>query len=143
MPTSRQLAQHFLDRFNDRQMDEMLSLVHADISYNGRRGEGEGVQLLREWVERATTTMAPLRWFGQDELAVAEVDVVWRSTKTDEITDRATWAIAFATDDGVITGISRYADVGEAVTKMGLQPEDILPEMGFPDGGNQRSVPKG
>lgn len=133
MSTSRQLAQRFLEHFNDRQLDEMLSLVHLDVSYNGRRGDGEGVHLLQEWIERATTTMSPRRWFGQGELAVAEVDVVWRSTRTDQITDRATWAIAFATDDGIITAISRYADVGEAVTKMGLQPEDILPEMGFSD----------
>ncbi len=134
MSTSQQLAQRFLDHFNARQTAEMLSLVHTDVSYNGRHGEGEGVQLLQEWIGRATTTMTPQRWFGQDELAVVEVDVAWRSTKTEEITDRATWALAFATDDGLIIAISRYADIGEAVTKMSLTPEDILPEMGFPEG---------
>ncbi|MCA9834040.1 MAG: nuclear transport factor 2 family protein [Thermomicrobiales bacterium] len=133
MPTSKSLAEEFLTHFNARNQEGLLALVDADLRYNGRHGEGEGILLLREWVERATTTMTPRRWFGQDSLAVVEVDVEWRSPKTGEITDRATWALSIVTEEDRILAISRYADVGEAVTKMGLQPEDILPEMGFPE----------
>lgn len=133
MPTSQRLAEEFLQHFNARDQQGLYALVDADMRYNGRHGEGEGIHLLREWVERATTTMTPRRWFGHDDLAVVEVDVVWRHPRTAEVTDRAIWAMSVATDDDRIVAISRYADVGEAVTKMGLQPEDALPEMGFPD----------
>lgn len=133
MSTSKSLVEEFLAHFNARNQDGLLALVDADLTYNGRHGEGEGVMLLREWVDRATTTMTPRRWFGHDNLSVVEVDVEWRSPKSNEITDRATWALSITTDDDHILAISRYADVGEAVTKMGLVPEDILPEMVFPD----------
>lgn len=128
MPTSRDLAQQFLIHFNARDQDALLSLLHADVRYNGRHGEGEGIHLLQEWVKRATTTMTPRRWFGRESLAVVEVDVQWRSAATAEITDQAIWAIAVAAEGDRIVSIARYADVGEAVTKMGLQPDDVLPE---------------
>lgn len=133
MPTPQQLAQHFLDHFNSRSQAELLDLVADDVRYNGRHGEGEGIHLLQEWIDRATTTMTPLRWFGHDELAVVEVDVEWRSPRTGNITDHAVWAISFAANEQRITSIARYADVGEAVTKMGLLEIDAIPEVGFPD----------
>lgn len=120
MSTSQQLAQRFLEHFNARNRSELLSLLDADMRYNGRHGEGEGIHLLQEWIDRATTTMTPKRWFGDDELSVVEVDVVWRSSRTGEITDRAVWALSFITNDSQIIAISRFADVGVAVTKMGL-----------------------
>lgn len=120
MPTSQQLAQQFLDYFNARDVPNLLSLLNSDVRYNGRHGEGEGIHLLQEWIGRATTTMTPRRWFGDDEITVVEVDVEWRSPRTEEITDRAIWAISFAIENDRIGSIARYADVGEAVTKMGL-----------------------
>lgn len=133
MTTPQKLAQQFLDHFNNRSESELLDLVDADVRYNGRHGDGEGIHLLQEWIGRATTTMTPRRWFGHDELTVVEVDVEWRSPSSGDVTDSATWAISFATADDRISAISRYADVGEAVTKMGLVEQDALPEMGFPD----------
>ena len=44
----------------------------------------------------------------------------------------ATHRLSFTFDEGKITSLARYADVGEAVTKMGLIAEDALPEAGFP-----------
>lgn len=131
MPTPQQLAQQFLDHFNTRSQDDLLNLVDADVRYNGRHGDG--IHLLQEWINRATTTMTPRRWFGHDDLSVVEVDVEWRSSRTGNVTDHAVWAISFAANENRISSISRYADVGEAVTKMGLLEEDAIPEMGFPD----------
>ena len=85
-----------------------------------------------EWVDRATTTMTPKRWFGEGDLTVVEVDVTWTSPRTGEQTDRATWAISFTFANDAIASLARYADVGEAVTKMGLVVENALPEAGFP-----------
>lgn len=132
MSTSQQMAQQFLDHFNDRNYAGLLELVDSDVRYNGRHGDGEGIHLLQEWIGRATTSFAPRRWFGDDDLAVVEVDVEWRSPKTGEVTDHAVWAISFATANGRISSIARYADVGEAVTKMGLLEVDAITEVGFP-----------
>lgn len=128
MSTPQQLGDLFLAEFNNRNIDELLRLVDEDVRYNGRHGEGEGIHLLREWIARANTSMMPRRWFGNDDVAVAEVDVEWRSSKSGDVTDRATWAISFATRDERIVSISRYADAGEAVTKMGLHETNAIPE---------------
>lgn len=121
MPHAQQLAQQFLNHFNTRNQAELLTLVDTDMRYNGRHGEGEGIHLMKEWIDRATTTMTPHRWFGDDGLCVVEVDVEWRSSRTGAVTDRAMWAISFAVNDSRISSIARFADVGEAVTKMGLR----------------------
>lgn len=126
MSTPQQLAQQFLDHFNNRNHAGLLELVDDDLRYNGRHGDGEGIHLLQEWIGRATTSFTPRRWFGDDELAVVEVDVEWRSPTSGEVTDRATWAISITTVNDRINSISRYADVGEAVTKMGLYEVDSL-----------------
>lgn len=128
MSTPQQLAQQFLDHFNERNLAGLLDLLDSDVRYNGRHGDGEGIHLLQEWVARATTSFTPRRWFGDDKITVVEVDVEWRSPKTGAITDRATWAISITSADNRITSISRYADVGEAVTKMGLFEADVLSE---------------
>lgn len=128
MPTPHELAKRFLEHFNTRNQSGLLDLVASDVRYNGRGGRGEGMHLLQEWVQRATTTMTPRRWFGDEEIVVAEVDVEWRSPTSNEVFDKAVWAISFAIDDGHISSISRFADVGEAVTKMGLHESNLIPE---------------
>lgn len=133
MSTPQQLGDQFLTLFNTRNVHEMLQLVDTDMRYNGRHGDGEGIHLLQEWIGRATTVMMPRRWFGDDDVAVAEVEVEWRSRTSGDVTDRAVWAISFAIRDNRISAISRFADVGEAVTKMGLIEEDAIPEIGFPE----------
>lgn len=135
MPTPQELAQQFLEHFNARSQPDLLKLVDSDVRYNGRHGDGEGIHLLQEWIGRATTTMTPRRWFGDDDVSVVEVDVEWRSPASGNVTDRATWAISFATNDNRISSISRFADVGEAITKMGLIEKDAIPEVGFPETG--------
>lgn len=131
MATPQQLAQQFLDHFNSRSQDDLLNLLDADVRYNGRHGDNEGIHLLQEWIDRATTSMTPRRWFGHDDLAVVEVDVEWRSPSTGHVTDQAVWAISFAAQGDRITSIARFADVGEAVTKMGLVEKDAISESGI------------
>lgn len=130
MATPNTLAQRFLDHFNAREREQLLEILAPDLRYNGRKEDG--THLLMEWIDRAKTTMTPLRWFGSDDLTVVEVDVVWTSASRGETTDHAVWALAFGFADDKIGSISRYADVGEAVTKMGLVAENALPEAGFP-----------
>jgi hypothetical protein len=130
MTQPRQLAQRFLDHFNARERDQLINILAPDLRYNNRKEDG--IHLVLEWIDRASTTMTPLRWFGTDERIVVEVDVVWTSASTGETTDRAAWALAFSFVDDKIASISRYADIGEAVTKMGLVAENAVPEAGFP-----------
>lgn len=133
MATPQHLAEQFLTYFNNRDQDALLGLVDADVRYNGRHGEGEGIHLLQEWISRARTTMTPRRWFGDEQLTVVEVDVEWKSNQTGDVTDRRVWALSFAAREERIVSITRYADVGEAVTKMGLHEVDAIPEVGFPE----------
>ena len=130
MTSPQPLAQRFLDHFNSREREQLLETLAADVRYNGRKEDG--TLLLLEWIDRATTTMTPRRWFGAEDVTVVEVQVVWHSAQSGDATDSAVWAIAFGFTDDKISSISRYADVGEAVTKMGLVPEGALPEAGFP-----------
>lgn len=130
MTAPQAIAQKFIDSFNSRKRDELLSVLDADLRYNGRKEDG--IHLVLEWIDRATTTMTPTRWFGTEDLTVVEVEVIWTSPRTGEATDQATWAMSFTFNGDKIASLSRHADVGEAVTKMGLVAENALPEAGFP-----------
>lgn len=54
--------------------------------------------------------------------------VEWRIRDGDTVTDSTIWGIAFTVNDGKIAAISRYADIGEAVTSSGLDETHELKE---------------
>lgn len=126
MATPQEIVQQFQQLFNNRDLDGLRALIDPDVRYNGVQGNGEGAHLLNEWVERATTTLTPQRWFGADDTVVVENLVEWRVGGQDRVTDSTTWAFAYVIADGVITSISRFTLLGEAVTKSGMHEHDEM-----------------
>lgn len=120
MPSPRETVQTFHDHFNAGRRDDVLELATDDIAVGGARGKDSGKRFLDEWVGRATTTMTPQRWFQKDDTVVVEELVEWRSRATGRVTDSTRWGIAFTVSDGRLTSMARYADIGEAVYKAGL-----------------------
>lgn len=120
MTSPRATVEQFHEYFNARRRDEIMALAADDIAIGGARGKGSGKQLLEEWVGRATTTMHPRRWFAEGDTVVIEEQIEWRTRDGSSVTDSATWGIAFTVRDGKIASLSRYANIGEAVTSTGL-----------------------
>lgn len=120
MLSPRATVQAFHEHFNAGRRDEVMALATDDIAIGGARGTGAGKQLLEEWVGRATTTMWPRRWFAEGDTVVIEEQIEWRSRDGDRVMDSTVWGIAFTVRDGKIASLSRYANIGEAVTSTGL-----------------------
>lgn len=120
MTDEQAIVQAFHERFNAGKREDVLAMATDDIAIGGARGTGAGKALLAEWVSRATTTMTPLRWFQKEGVVVVEEQVAWRSRQTGKVIDSTVWGIAFTVRDGKIAGMARYADIGEAVYKAGL-----------------------
>ena len=120
MANARETIRIFHDHFNAGQRAEVMEMATDDIAIGGARGKDSGKRFLEEWVGRATTTMTPQRWFQKDGTVVVEELVEWRSRTTGRITDSTLWGIAFTVVDGQLTSMARYADIGEAVYKAGL-----------------------
>lgn len=120
MAAELETVKSFHDEFNAGRRDEVMAMATDDVSVGGGRGQGQGPELLHEWVGRATTTMTPLRWFRKDDLVVVEERVQWHTGSDDRITDSTIWGMAFTVANGRIAAIARYANIGEAVTSSGL-----------------------
>jgi hypothetical protein len=120
----------FHDHFNAGRVEDVLAMATDDVAVGGARGRGQGRELLNEWIGRKTTTLTPRRWFGRDDLVVVEELVEWRTRRDDTVTDSTVWGIAFRVEDGKIAGISRYANIGEAITSSGLDETYEMQEAG-------------
>lgn len=124
MTNARETVLTFHDHFNAGRVDEVLAMASEDVAVGGARGRGNGRELLNEWIGRKTTTLTPQRWFEKDNLVVVEELVEWRTRGGETVTDSTVWGMAFHIEDGKITRIGRFADVGEAVTSSGLYESD-------------------
>lgn len=120
MTSPQETVLAFHAHFNAGRVDDVLALASDEIAVGGARGKGAGKPFLEEWVRRATTTMTPQRWFQHDNVVVVEEFIEWRSRQTGRVTDSTLWGLAFTVGNGKITALARYADIGEAVYKAGL-----------------------
>ena len=50
---------------NARDVERLASLSAANVEVGGPRGVGNGIDLLRDWMERAGVRMAPVKWQAQ------------------------------------------------------------------------------
>lgn len=128
MSNATTVVEYFHERFNAGAADDVLAMADRDITVGSSRGSGAGRQLLEEWVRRATTTLTPTRWFARDNVVVIEEYVEWRSRASGAVTDRTWWGMSFTVDGDRLTKIARYAGIGEAVTKSGLDETDEIRE---------------
>lgn len=108
------------DALNHGDVDRVLALSHPDIEVGGPRGTSRGVDVLREWVERAGIHMELCRVFHRADTVVAEQAAMWRSTDTGEATDRQTVASVFVVGDGRVARVVRHPGLADALRAAGL-----------------------
>ena len=97
---------------NDGNVERLVALSHPDIEVGGPRGADHGVQILREWVDRANIRLEPGRTFHEDDTVVVEQGAEWQSA---EPGDRRTVASVFVVDDGLVKSVVRYPDLASAL----------------------------
>ncbi len=109
------IVQAFHDHLNDHDVTGVLDLAADDVRVGGPRGSGEGKHLLKEWVGRASITMAPRRWFRKGDTVVVEQQATWRDPDSGAETGSQVVATVFTIREGRIAGIARYGFLAEAV----------------------------
>ena len=105
------------DALNDGDVEHLVALSHPDIEVGGPRGAGHGVQILREWVDRANVRLDPGRTFREADKVVVEQGAEWQSAKPG---DRQTVASVFVVDGGLAKSVVRYPDLASALRAANL-----------------------
>jgi hypothetical protein len=114
---------------NEGCVDRLVGLSHPDVEIGGPRGIGRGVQLLREWVDRANVRLDPRRVFRRGSTVVVEQAGQWRSGESGEVIGSQTVASVFAVCDGLVTSLVRYDDLSQALKTASLdQSDEIRPD---------------
>ena len=114
---------------NEGDVDCLVGLSHPDVKIGGPRGVGRGVQLLREWVDRANAHLDPRRVFSHGSTVVVEQAGQWRSAESGKVIGSQTVASVFAVCDGMVTSLVRYDDLSQALKAAGLdQSDEIRPD---------------
>lgn len=103
------------EALNDGDIERLIVLSDPEIEVGGPRGSGRGVQLLREWVDRANIHLEPRRVFHRSETVVVEQEAEWRSADTQEVAGGQIVASAFAVRDGLVASVLRYDDLAGAL----------------------------
>ncbi|PSR54628.1 hypothetical protein AHMF7605_14485 [Adhaeribacter arboris] len=122
---SREIAivQEWHNALNTIDKEQLAALVKKDVQIRGPRGREKGVHLLLEWVDRAQVTLTPKRYFKKDSVVVVEELGEWHDPQTGAITGMQTVTSVFTLTDFLISGISRYASLEEALNTAGLNEE--------------------
>lgn len=95
---------------NSGDVDRLVELSHPDVEVGGPRGTGHGVELLREWVDRAGIRLETGRIFHEADTVVVEQEAKWPSTNGAQ-----TVASVFVVRDGLVTSVVRYSGLTEAL----------------------------
>lgn len=111
---------------NEGDVDRLVGLSHPEVEIGGPRGVGRGVQLLREWADRANVRLDPQRVFRRGSTVVVEQTGQWRSAESGEVIGSQTVASVFAVRDGLVTSLVRYDDLSQALKTAGLDQSDEI-----------------
>lgn len=107
------------EALNGGEVDRLVELSHPEVEVGGPRGTGRGVQLLREWVDRANIRLEPRRIFYYVDTVVVQQWAEWRSADTGLVTGGQIVSSVFVVRDDV-TRIMRYPDLADALSVTGL-----------------------
>ena len=109
--------------------ERVVALSHPDVEVVGPRGRSSGARLIRDWVDRAGVSIAPLRVFHKADTVVVEQAAEWRSGESGEVIGSQTVASVFVVSSGRVASVARYDDLAEALDTAELEHSDeILPE---------------
>jgi ketosteroid isomerase-like protein len=110
-----QIVKAWHEALNDGDVDRLVTLSCPDIEVGGPRGSGHGVQLLREWVDRAGIYLEPQRIFHRADTVVVEQKAQWRSADTGQVTGSQIVGSVFVVRNGRIVRVMRYPDLANAL----------------------------
>jgi hypothetical protein len=116
------------DALNAGETDRLSTLVSDDVEVGGPRGSGQGIDLIREWVDREGIHLEPLRVFHRGELVVVEERGMWRSPETGQLGEPVLVSSVFTVRDDRIHSIIRYDDLDTALQIAGLTMENEVEE---------------
>jgi hypothetical protein len=102
----------------------VLACSAPDIRIVGPRGEAQGHEVLRAWLERAGLTLTTRRLYVHGATVVAEQRGVWRSPTTGAIIGEADVATWFEIAGGRVAFLARYDRLDEALAAAGLSEAD-------------------
>lgn len=109
---------------NDGDVVRLVELSSADIEVGGPRGPSRGVQMLREWVERANIRLEPGQVYRRGQTVVVEQNAVWRTPDTGEVIGNEVVASVFAVQSGRVTSVHRHPDLATALDQADLGRTD-------------------
>ncbi|MDX6379445.1 MAG: hypothetical protein QOI57_469, partial [Rubrobacteraceae bacterium] len=110
-----QIVKAWHEALNDGDVDRLVTLSCPDIEVGGPRGSGHGVQLLREWVDRAGIYLEPQRIFHRADTVVVEQKAQWCSADTGQVTGSQIVGSVFVVRNGRIVRVMRYPDLASAL----------------------------
>lgn len=121
-----QVVHAFHEALNAGNSPSLATLVADDVEVGGPRGQGRGVDLLLEWIERAHIQLHPQRVFHRGNVVVVEQAAEWHAPDTGEIVGRQSLATMFRVIDGRIAAVLRFPDLPSALETAGLSHADEI-----------------
>lgn len=109
---------------NSGQIEELMALIDVDIEVGGPRGTSRGAQTFRDWFGRAGVRLEPLQYFQRDNTVVVKETAVWHGPEAKKVVGGQVVASHFTIAGGVITGITRFDTLADALEAAGLTDAD-------------------
>lgn len=109
---------------NAADADALAALSDPEIEIFGPRGTARGVEVLRQWLDRAGLTMENRGWFARGGSVVVAQLARWRSPATGEIVGEAEVASRFRVSGGHVAEYERFDDLAAALDRAGLGDAD-------------------
>src|SRR5690348_3548652 len=111
---------------NRQDVARLAALSSPDIEIAGPRGSGRGIDLLREWLDRAHLQLAPQQAFARGDVVVMANHGVWHGA-TGAVAGAADFAASFRVDDGRVARFARYDSLADALAAANLTQADEIP----------------
>ncbi len=120
------IVQAWQDAMNHQDRQRLAELSDPQIELIGPRGSAYGIEVLREWLERAGLTLTTWRTFARDDVVVVAQHGMWQSAATGGVPSEADVASVFRVKQGRVTQYARYDTLNEALQNVGLTEADEI-----------------
>lgn len=113
MSSATEVVQAWHDAVNRHDIDAALSCCHPDVVVGGPRGDGEGHDLMRAWLQRSGIGLEPQQELTEQEGRVVVHELAqWRTTQNAPAAaptqaPAETWVV-FEVTDALIGAVRRY-----------------------------------
>ncbi len=121
IPVEVRVVRDWHEALNAVDTERLVALSDTNVEMGGPRGSVQGADMLLEWVERANIRLEPRRLFHHEDTVVVEQDAEWREADNGGVIGEGVVASVFVVRDALITSVSRYDALTEALDTAGLQ----------------------